>query len=368
MEKILTSFDDIVRSKGGQHISIYLKNDRRLRTKAHYFLDQIQRILLKHHSLDETRKMIKPLHSVFKDKKTITRFGENIALFKRNGYMRIISIPSYVEEIFVLSKTFHVKPLLNIQQQESCGTLIFCEKEAVSLVSVGPNHNSLISQFRLDSIFDQLAKSDENKISHSYFMLGKQLLLNWLEDSFENKKSFLAQPVLVYGEKTMAGFVTSCLKSATQKDVLESLQVFRPNQREAIDWSRARIKRLKDEETLRAVNQFSETNENQYISYDIQEILYNLLAGHVRKLMVAKDQSVFGKIDENSAQITYTHFHKDHEDDDLLDDISQMAIERGITPILVKRGQIRKQRLLKAVIEKKSGFKPIPRKPTMEVA
>ncbi|MEM7646328.1 MAG: hypothetical protein AAF203_05420, partial [Pseudomonadota bacterium] len=206
------------------------------------------------------------------------------------------------------------------------------------------------SEFRLDTIMSELAQYDESQASHSYFMLSKQLLINWLETAFENKTTSLSGPVYVYGEKGMAGFITSFFRSVTRRRIVGIKNSFHPNRGEALLWARNQISKQNKDLIGRQIESFAIVNEGEFVSYDFQEILHHLYAGNVKRLMVAKDQSIFGKIDKKSAKITFTHFHKDHEDDDLLDDISQIAISRGLEPLLVKRKKIRKQRLIKAVI------------------
>ena len=199
-------------------------------------------------------------------------------------------------------------------------------------------------------------------------MLGKQLLVNWIADSFKHKQTSLAEPVFVYGEKTMANFVLACFRSVTKKDISDCRINDLPSRREAVAWSRSRSQRVKKDETAEKIRNFSLIKENEFISYDFQEILYYLMSGQVRRLMVAKDQSIFGKINKSTGEITYTHYHKDHEDDDLLDDIAQIAIEQGIDPIMAKRGQMRKQRLIKAVIEENSRHNPAASQEALGVA
>jgi len=90
------------------------------------------------------------------------------------------------------------------------------------------------------------------------------------------------------------------------------------------------------------------------ISYNFQEILFGLLNGKVKRMLIAKDQSVFGKINFSDYTIEFTHFHKDHEDDDLLDDFAQLALERGVSPLFVKSRQINNKRPIQAVLTREN--------------
>lgn len=350
MEMRKANFDEVIASKSGQHISIYLKNDRQVRAKIHYFFEQIQAILQKHHSYDETKKLVSPLYKLLKDQKTLSNFGENLAIFKKDGYMRVLNLSRPVEDQFVLSSTFHVKPLLAMQQSEGSGTLVFCEKNHVKIFTSTGSVTFPMREFNLGHIRQELAKIDENKFSHSYFMLSKQLLSNWLEDSLSSNAIKNMGPILLYGDRSMAQFVRGCIESIDRTKTIEYKEALHPDVKQATRWCQGRIVSLLKQENVRRIQEFSKLEEGEFISYDLQEIVHNLMAGRVKRLMVAADQNVFGKIDEGTGAITFTHFQKDHEDDDILDDLCQMAIERGVRPVLAQRWQIRKQRLVKAII------------------
>ncbi|MCJ8277994.1 MAG: hypothetical protein HRT44_10470 [Bdellovibrionales bacterium] len=265
----------------------------------------------------------------------------------------MMGLPQPVDDFFVLSDTFHVKPLLSHLQNNRNATLILCKEDSVVIYNVSTYKETCVSEFRLDIIMKELSKYDDRDMTKSYFMLGKQLLINWLESTFDFKKNSLGDEVYIYGENQMAYFINNCLKSVTNNEV-NLIKVSEDyNKSSAVNWCRGQLVMDARRELNRKVKSFNLVEDQEYISFDIQEIVQNLLAGRVKRIMLASDQQIYGKIDRLSGEITYTHFHKDHENDDILDDIAQIAIEQGIRPILVKRSRIRQQRTIKAVISRR---------------
>ncbi|MCB0419495.1 MAG: hypothetical protein KDD61_00765, partial [Bdellovibrionales bacterium] len=75
---------------------------------------------------------------------------------------------------------------------------------------------------------------------------------------------------------------------------------------------------------------------------DIYQIAKAAVHGRIRKLIVANDVQIFGKLNKLTGGLRINPAHLDHEDDDLLDDLSQTVLACGGEVIVVPSNQIPK--------------------------
>jgi hypothetical protein len=74
--------------------------------------------------------------------------------------------------------------------------------------------------------------------------------------------------------------------------------------------------------------------------------------GQVRKLMVAEDFNVFGKLDKLTGGLSLHPIDLNHEDDCLLDDIAQTVLMTGGEVTVVKKSEMPDQKPLLAIFNR----------------
>jgi hypothetical protein len=129
---------------------------------------------------------------------------------------------------------------------------------------------------------------------------------------------------------------------------------------EALFWSLQVLKKETSKSHLRIKSRYSRQTENELVSDDWNEILQALKENRLLSLMVANDVRVFGKIDALNNRFRLSLIQKDHEDDDVLDDISQMAMQKGVPTLFFDSSKLpsTKRKLLKGLIEPKQTLNP----------
>ncbi len=73
--------------------------------------------------------------------------------------------------------------------------------------------------------------------------------------------------------------------------------------------------------------------------------------GRVKKLIVADDCQLFGKLDLVTRGVNLTPIQMDHRDDDILDDIAQEVVSNGGEVTVIKQKMIPGNRPIMAIIE-----------------
>lgn len=350
-QKIL--FQEILDSEGGQHLSVYLKNDERVLERFVGEIQQIRETLIENEPQEFVDAFLNPLESHFM--KSFDEYSEHetIAIFRRDDYIKVIGLATENETFHVLSSTFHVKPLLSWKQSQFYGTLVYSTAEKVQLISISTTSVKKIFEVRHHNFMgeesDTIANMNGKLSVHS-----QQKLIYWLKLIFENKKLSLPDPVVVYGYPMVSEFCSDAISHLENREVLWSQFTLEPELGEALALAIPKIRKENILRQKRFRRDFIDLKADEYLSYDWSEIIEAIRDGRAKSVMIASDVRVFGKIDKFSGQYQITHTHTDAEDDDLLDDISQLAIKNGAKVLFYEASQLPRsgRRLIKAILKK----------------
>jgi hypothetical protein len=83
------------------------------------------------------------------------------------------------------------------------------------------------------------------------------------------------------------------------------------------------------------MNALNENNSNQ--AQGLEHLVQKILRREIKNLCVSLDCMHFGKIEPSTGEIIISKAQKDSKDDDLLDDLLELALERGIKVSVVPR-------------------------------
>jgi hypothetical protein len=97
--------------------------------------------------------------------------------------------------------------------------------------------------------------------------------------------------------------------------------------------------------------EFSVAEDESRILKNIFQISKAVARGEVRKLMIASETNVFGKIDHKSGGLEINPYHLDHEDDDILDDLAQAVIAQGREVVVANDDEMPKLRIAMAILK-----------------
>jgi hypothetical protein len=351
--KNFSGLNEIIHSSGGQHLSMYLKNGPSLPDQANKFIFDVQQMLSGHHCPETIEKLLRPIESKLNDKSFLDQIGENIAVFRKDQYLRITNSESKQEDFYVLANTFHVKPLLSEKQIESKNILITCFKNNICLQTFDSFGRKVYSTFNLETFLDHSNISFVNSDEYVRpYLFSRKVLVGWLENVFDDQY-LKSRPVFICGEPELTDFIGSALSTLNTNLIIKTHYQFNSDMSAAFSWAKKQSKKHYRTEIQSKVDDFMNISSGEFISHNFQEILINLLSGKVKKLVIASDRNIFGKVDFYNGKIDFTHVHSDHEDDDVLDDIAQFAIRKGVAPIFTPIKNLGFNSPLTAVISEK---------------
>jgi len=347
---------ELIDSSGGLHLSLYLKNDEHVVQRLTAELDDIEAALELEHGAAFVEAFLEPIF----DRAEILRerFSgyPTIVIMRKDDFIKLVGLPGEHGTFHVLSKTFHVKPLLSWRQTQFYGTLVYCTKDRVQLISVSTNSVKKIVEISSNMYLSDAQSLKAVKKDQSLY--NQHNLIYWLKLIFENKKLTLPDPVLVYGYPSTAEFCVDAIGRLKNREVLRAEFTLKPSLRKAVKWAGPRFKEESLIELEKLQQSFLQPGRDEIVSANWNEIIQGIRQGRVRSIMIASDVAVFGKINEKDNSFEITHTHSDTEDDDILDDIAQMALKSGAKVLFYEASTLpeNKRSLIKAVLCMEEGY------------
>ncbi|MFN8847824.1 MAG: hypothetical protein ACK5V3_14740 [Bdellovibrionales bacterium] len=311
LQKILESF-------GGIHLTAYLVNRGNLKDlelQIQQTLHESYEWLHEVFSPESRNEFLEPLFNLSKNLKLSFEQTGSIGIFRNQDVFEVVHLPFELERSCHVASSFHIKPLLRWLQDDPEFTLIF-----KSELGFEAYHGSLFSLEKISSF--QYKKSDPTDLiqqisqyhnGHLYFSCKSkedENLINFAKIVYADD---LSQAVLVIREQ---------LKSQSEKKVLDTLLEYQK------------------------LTELNLTNKN------IFQIAKAAVQGRVKKLIVADDYNIFGKLDTQSGGLALHPMDLDYEDDDLLDDLAQKVLIHGGEVVIAKRHEIPENRPLLAILKK----------------
>ena len=344
-------------SKEGQHLTVYVENDGNIfyiREQLREALDKAYHYLAPVMHPDALIRFLAPLHNlVAEDSRLLHGFKGNIGIFRNEQSFRLLSVPVAIEKTFVVAKSFHVKPLLRWMQFDRDFLLLrLGDNGAVFLqgnqTSISLLDTIVFSDMKLSSAGKEgIKKLRTQRRKSSYIKM-------CIEHLNENMKKYLADDnlrVFVSGPKEWT-------ESFVKKFPATKVYVLTPTQTEGVDEqadlaAQARVIMKLDarRDFEQSLLEFYRADHLNFANKSIFVIAKAAINGKVKKLIVANEINIFGKIDKSSGRVSVHGEHLDHEDDDLLDDLAQEVLFHGGEVVVASQDDIPMRRPILAILD-----------------
>ncbi|MFN7728556.1 MAG: hypothetical protein ACK5P7_05325 [Bdellovibrio sp.] len=353
MQSIKSSLKPLIESSHGVHVTIYMVNEggqenimRQLRQsleEAHDFLQPVM-------SLQERQMLLAPLDHLLVEGHVFHHMQGNIGLFRTKDSFRILSIPVDMPRSVHVATTFHVKPLLQWIQVDQEYFLLGLDGQQAHLY-IGNYHSIQLIESIACPLQSGLAdsaslakKGDDEEILSGEIPVWIRSWI-WQRASKTNPLFFIAGPP-AYCRQIFKGIkyhrtVREPLLTSFSKPALESCT-------SAIqDYLESHAHR----ELASALVEYEVASEENRTRRNIFQIAKAAALGKVRKLIIAKDTVIHGKLDLRTGGLALHPFDLDHEDDDILDDLAQAVLARGGEVLVVDKAQLPKGRAALAILD-----------------
>jgi len=330
----------ILNSKNGFHFTGYILNDQSeasIEKKLKRLINETYECLQPVMEADRLSKFLEPIEALLGNVSALSTMQGHIGIFRNENSLRVICLPIFVDDTFVVATSFHVKPLLKWLQTERDFHLLAFDKTSASLFRGDSNSFVQISTFQFGDGVDadngtrllHWLRTYRGSSAPDLFAMGSSSLLDG-HMSKESRRSLFADVVLSFDQPFE--------KASLAKTCMEIRRFFSQRAKSNIQ---------------RSLIEFSVAEDQSRIAKNIFQISKAIARGEVRKLMVAADTKVFGKVDAKTGDLAINPYHLDHEDDDILDDLAQAVIAQGGEVIIADGVEMPIARIAMAILTNK---------------
>ncbi len=254
-----------------------------------------------------------------------------LAIFHHSGVTTLIPIPTRMQPRVVVAKSFHVKPIIIASQEYVDGLVLHFNESSASLYRVNPVGEILINSYLPTEIVPK--KDWPSRIDKSSL----RDFLNFLSLEIKGAKlsttKFLGITGGDYPELRSQSFWRTTKLPITFLDDSFKLQV--PNN--AFSIIRLRLSQLVNERYIQAVGEVLKEGHSSQEGLSVRSLGTKILNQQINHLCVSLDDMHFGEIDPTTGEAILNRTQKDASDDDLLDDLVELALDNGIKVSVVPK-------------------------------
>ena len=331
-------------------ISIYLSKEdgsqdiRALDEKWKASLSRAKFFLLKDYTPSFVDAFLEPLRNddllqkmEHVDKGMIVFFSE-----KEKGYMRVQTI---INDLVVVADSFHIKPLIRIKNTARGFFLISMSSKAINLLVETNGHLYRLETYRNEIFEGNSGKSTRSDpkdfIAQTAIELNKMIaayklpiILSGVRDHLGHMRKFLDHSMLL--EESVVGNVERLKTDELREKCFNLLEPYY----------------LRKE--IEAINQLNiAVMRNQAITY-IEDIAVSAVYGKIKKLFVLEDRQLWGAVNKLTGEIFISPRQLNSHDDDILDDICQIVLNKGGEVVVLKNADNIKGYIAAAIVTDRS--------------
>jgi hypothetical protein len=350
------SVSALLESANQMHLTIYIENRGNighLRYQLKTCIKEAKEGIGSALNSSQRKAFLLPIEGLLEDNEVLKQLKGNIGIFRTRSSFRVLSLPVDVTRSCHVASTFHVKPLLRWMQWQSEFMLLGLEKGASHLY-----YGTQEFLRKVDTVFhpSRLVALLEKKDGLSFREqreLKEEAKSNfaWVSDWVCDSTPRADLNLYLAGE---ADVVKHFLESNHYKRTVR-LPVAVSFSEDQLHRVVSRLRDLLRAETRKSLEHalltFKVADEMKVAEDRINEIAKAAVQGRVRKLIIAENREIFGKLDPRTGRLSLHPFDLDHEDDDLLDDLAQRVLIMGGEVYLAKEEEIPRGNPIMAILD-----------------
>jgi hypothetical protein len=335
--------EEVIRSKNQLHLTMYVKGG----TDIYFLKNQMANYLKKakrelRNVLTESRikEFLKPIIDLATDDEMLKKIKGNFGVFRKENYFRIISIPVEINSDYSLASTFYTKPLMKWIQQDNNYLIVGLSEDSISLIYGDLKQAKLVDEIQ----FKELFSNEDSEYIESEI---EYYLNEWVAAlKLDSRTKIFFVGNLSWKDRVVKNIKHPLkLKRILVNNFNKNLKV------RYISEVRTLLKEETDLQIQNYINSFHALNFNEYLTTNIHEIAEAATNKKIKKLLIAEDFKIFGNYFAENGFIKINIKDKDHEDDDLLDDLAQEVIINGGEVVVTKFDTMNIKGPIAAIVE-----------------
>jgi hypothetical protein len=261
-----------------------------------------------------------------------------LALFHSGGFTNLIPIPTRMQPRVVVANSFHVKPIVTAAHEYIDALLLHFNESGASLYRINPVGESLIDGYLPSEV---LPKYDWPS------RIDRASRVEFLEFLRQEVRGAMYTTTKILGI-TGASFSELRSESFWKKTSLpllflnDSFKVAVPQN--AFSIMRLRLSQIVYEKHSQSVSEALRAGPDSLDELSVRVLGIKILNKEINHLCVSLDDMHFGELDFKTGEVKINKTQKDSSDDDLLDDLVELAIDNGIKVSVVPKKYLPKGR------------------------
>lgn len=345
----------LIESHQGLHLTIYLEKHNDIDTTKNeikFILSSIRQSLIKDMRANEVQEFLEPIEKILESNEILEQITGNIGIFRNKSFFRVINIPTPLDKFYQLANSFHVKPILSWLQSDKDFLILGFENDHVYIYSASKYSLKLIDKIVIEPI-------EEKNILFNYigYRSRKDKKLNAKEVFSDLNSNLELINKNIKGNLFLAGsnhLIDLFLKSNNDKKIIK-LPIANEFNKFRVTEIYLKAKLIQEQLVAKKINdeisEFLSLAKKNKIQKSIYHISKSVIQGKVKKLLVAENINIYGKLNRSSGDIDLHPFDLDNEDDCIMDDLAQIVLSQGGEVILVNTQKIDKNRPILAIAE-----------------
>ncbi|MBY0517627.1 MAG: hypothetical protein K2P81_11995 [Bacteriovoracaceae bacterium] len=255
--------------------------------------------------------------------------AHSIAIYYTDKMIKIVPLSMKVQPRVIVAKSFHVKPIVACIESHQENMLLHFHNSGATLYRISVDSDEIIESYIPSSTqkrglwFENISKSTLNE----FLLFIKRDVI----EASNGKEKFI----------TITGLESSALSNEKFWADLKLPVIYMPDSlnsgypRNAIALSRMRLLKNVDSYFTDLVSDYSKTAKSSDL--DLTMVCSKIINQEISKLYVSLEDIYFGEIDPVTGFTKLNKSQKNTKDDDILDDLVELAIGKGINVHVVPR-------------------------------
>jgi hypothetical protein len=348
--------DQLYAQRNEHHVSIYIPHSseecrRGMLVEA---IAEAESLLLETLRRSEVERLLSPIRLLLgENRRDFSNVKDNIAIFRTNRLFRIISVPISVPAITVVSKSFHLKPLMRWAQADHSFLLVGVDSRNIHLY-----RGNLQSIQRMEaSPLPPLLPPKGTLMSLGKWYLGRGREQQKREALFNFSERLSSWVPNLRTKIFFAGTHSDCALLAElapklkvqRSPISQQFQLNRINQIHQL--IREALEKKNQQRLQQILLEYYEAEEQGLGSKDIKMIAQQAAMGNVKRLFIAHDVHLWGRFDISTGCMTLRPAQLDTQDEDVLDDLAELVRAKGGEVLVSPISNLPKQRPALAILK-----------------
>ena len=352
----VSNLKPILESAGGVHVTAYFENrgdikdfKEQIRASIHRAQEHITVVM----NIQEQLAFLEPLELLYRDTNDLTKIEGSFGVFLKKDFFFSLNIPLRVNHTCQVATSFHIKPVLQWLQADEEFLLLGVDQDTVYLARGSQFSSKIVDSVSLQKPDSKEASSSINTTQGelNFARVGELATISWLRNCLFEITTDLKPKMYLAGNRPILELLKgSCFYDRVVKEAIS--ESFSLDKIGSICASIREIQRTESSSFIeRSIGEFRAAEERYRTRTNVFQIAKAVVQGRVRKLAIAEEVSVFGKMDRKTGSLALHPFDLDHEDDDVLDDLAQMVLLQGGDVIVVPQIEIPNRRPILAIVD-----------------